>query len=122
MHQRVSAYLQSLPSEQAGQVRELRQLVMAAAPGLSECWKWSQPVYEHGGPVCWIKAHKAHVTLGFWRGRQLPSASDRMEGGGDKMGHLKFGPSGAMDSEWVQQLVREAVQLNAERGDPAKGY
>lgn len=116
----VDDYLATLNDEQRAIARALRTLVHAAAPGASEVIKWSQPVFEVGGPVCWIKAHKGHVTLGFWRGMQLPSGPGLIEGSGDKMGHVKLRTHADVKPAMLKKLVREAVQLNRERGDPTR--
>jgi hypothetical protein len=116
----VDDYLATLDDDQRAIAEALRALVRTAAPGASEAIKWSQPVFEAGGPMCWIKAHKGHVTLGFWRGMQLPSASGLIEGSGDKMGHIKLRSQADLKPAVLKRLVREAVQVNRERGDPTR--
>lgn len=116
----VDDYLATLNDEQRAIAQALRALVQTAAPGASEAIKWSQPVFEVDGPMCWIKAHKGHVTFGFWRGMQLPSAPGLIEGTGDKMGHIKLRIQSDVKPDLLKKLVREAVQLNRERGDPTR--
>lgn len=120
MQEKVKSYLAALDAQQREIAEALRALILEAAPEATEAFKWAQPVYELGGPMCWIKAHKAHVTLGFWRGLQLPSAEGRIEGSGDKMGHLKLRTTADIDKRGILQLVREAVQLNRTHGDPTR--
>jgi hypothetical protein len=119
-HNRVDDYLDSLAPLQRELAAALRQLVRTAAPQATEAFKWSQPVYEQNGPLCWIKAHKAHVSFGFWRGRQLPSADGVLEGTGVKMAHIKLRSADDLQPATLKKLVREAVALNAERGDPTR--
>ena len=116
----VDDYLQALSDEQRSIAQTLRLLVLQAAPGTSESIKWSQPVFDCGGPMCWIKAHKAHVTFGFWRGMQLPSAPGVLQGGGEKMAHLKLSSPAQIQPALLKKLVREAARLNQERGDPTR--
>lgn len=116
----IDDYLEALPPEQRAIAQALRAAVRAAAPEAGEAIKWSQPVFDVNGPLCWIKAHKGHVTLGFWRGMQLPSAPGWIEGGGDKMGHLKLRTLSDLKPALVKKLVREAVLLNHQRGDPTR--
>jgi hypothetical protein len=119
--QRVDDYIARLDPAQRALATTLRELVRAAVPQATEAFKWSQPVFEQAGPICWIKAHKAHVTLGFWRGMQLPSGAGVIEGSGDKMGHIKLRAASDIRPPLFKKLLREAVALNAERGDPTKG-
>lgn len=118
--ERIEAYLSGLDAGQRGVVESLMALVRAASPQAALAFKWAQPVYELDGPVCWIKAHKAHVTLGFWRGQQLPSRAGVIEGSGEKMGHLKLRSVTDLRPALIRRLVREAVALNRERGDPTR--
>jgi hypothetical protein len=41
-------------------VARLRQLILEAAPGITEAWKWNSPVWSHGKPVCSARAFKQH--------------------------------------------------------------
>lgn len=118
---RVDEYIDKLGPAQRPLATALRELVTAAAPKAVETFKWAQPVFEQSGPICWIKAHKAHVTLGFWRGMQLPSGEGTIEGSGAKMGHIKVRAAADIKPALFKKLVREAVALNAEQGDPTKG-
>ena len=101
----VDSYVAQLSVEQRAIADALRAAVIAAAPGATESIKWSQPVFELGGPICWIKAHKAHVTLGFWRGMQLVSGKGIVEGSGSKMGHLKLRSLGDVTVKKLKKLL-----------------
>lgn len=116
----VDDYLRGLRGWQAEVARDLRDHILAAG-GISEALKWAQPVYESGGPVCWIKAHKAHVTFGFWRGASLRHIEPRLEGSGSKMGHIKLRAPGEISADAVRRLVEAAVKLNQRLGDPTRG-
>lgn len=99
-------------------VTELRNVVRRAAPEATETVKWSQPTYEHNGPVCYIKAFKKHVNLGFWRGKSLDDPEGLVQSGGDVMGHIRFEARGDLAAPSLVPLIRQAMQLNAELGDP----
>ncbi len=121
MIDRVNAYLSGFTDWRGEVMRALRDAILALAPAPSEVWKWAEPVYESGGPVCWMKAHKAHVTLGFWRGAALAGLDPRMESSGTKMGHIKLRGVAEIDPEQIARLVGAGMALNAELGDPTKG-
>jgi hypothetical protein len=115
----VDAYVASLSGWQAGAVRALRAQILATG-AVTEVFKWAEPVYEAGGPVCWIKAHKAHVTFGFWRGAAMRDMFLRLETSGEKMAHLKVRDGEALADSDVAAMVRMGARLNAEFGNPAK--
>lgn len=99
-------------------VIELRNVVRKAVPTATETVKWSQPTYEHNGPFCYIKAFKNHVNLGFWRGKSLDDPHDLVQSGGDVMGHIRFTSAREVVPRSLVPLIRQAMQLNRELGDP----
>jgi hypothetical protein len=116
----VDEYIARLDGWQAEAAKTIRTAILGASPGLIETWKWSQPVYEVTGPVCWLKAHKAHITVGFWRGVELQSVEPRLETSGKKMAHMKIRSGEKIDSAAIQRLVQAGVALNPHKGNPAK--
>ncbi len=73
----VDGYIEGLRGEREAVARALHELVTAAAPRSTHSIKWSQPVYESGGPLIWMKASSKHVSLGFW------TAPDPLTGTGE---------------------------------------
>lgn len=99
---------------------QLRDLIDGAAPKATAAIKWSQPVWDDHGPVCYMRVHANHVTLGFWRGAELTAPRGFLEGEGDRMRHIKLTSTDQIRKKLVQQLVREAVKLNRAEGDPTR--
>lgn len=114
----VEAYILSLDPWQAEIARKLRAIVKAAAPKASESIKWAQPVYELNGPFAYFKAFKNTVNFGFWRGADLEDPQGLLEGSGEKMRHVKLGKVEEVDRELLTSFVRQAVELNLQKGDP----
>lgn len=83
--------------------------------------KWAQPVFEQNGPFCYVRAHKDHVTLGFWRRRAITSAKGMLESAGKKMGHIKIRKQDDIQATLVQRWVREAVGLDRKLANPGMG-
>jgi hypothetical protein len=116
----VDDYIGKLPVGQAKVVRLLRAAIKRSGPSLSEGIKWGQPVYETNGPICYLKAHRAHITFGFWRGVELMPLCDLLETNGKKMAHLKIATAGDVDQAVVKRLVAAAIKLNADKRDRNK--
>jgi hypothetical protein len=105
---------------QARVVTRLLALARRAAPDATVTIKWGQPVFELNGPFAFIKPAKAHVTFGFWRGTELKDPGGVLGGAGDRMKHLKIASPDALDEASLALLVREAAELNRQKGDPTK--
>lgn len=120
MGKTVEDYVRGLEGWQADVAAELRRVIRDAAPELTEAIKWGQPVYEWNGPVCYFKAHKNHVTFGFWRGVELGSVEPQLESSGSRMAHLKITATGDVKRRKLTALVKAAVDLNRKKGDPTK--
>jgi hypothetical protein len=63
------------PGWQKVVVARLIDLVKRAAPSATLSIKWGQPVFEHHGPMAFIKPAKMHVRLLAWRGVDKQAAS-----------------------------------------------
>lgn len=117
----VDEYVRGLPPGQAEIVSALRGLIRNSAPRAVETLKWAQPVYEQLGPMIFIKAHKTHVNFGFWRGAEMADPAGLLQGGGDRMRHIKLASLQDLRPKAFKAFVRQAVKLNTEKGDPTKG-
>jgi hypothetical protein len=116
----VDDYVAAIPAPLGDVVARLRRVIREAAPEALETIKWGQPVYDAGGPFAALKAHARHVTLTFWRGAALPDEGRLLEGDGDRMRHARFSSVEGVREEAVRELVRAAVELNRDLGDPTK--
>jgi hypothetical protein len=116
----VDGYIAGLEGWQQEAATAVRKLVREAAPDAKESIKWSQPVWEVNGPICYIKAFKNHLNFGFWRGAQIEKPAVPLETSGSKMGHVKLTGAGDVRAEDFKSLVRAAVELNRTMGDPTK--
>jgi hypothetical protein len=113
-------YAAGLPPAQAEVLAVLRRLVRETAPELTETVKWGQPVWEHGGPVCWAKGHTRYVNFGFWRGADLADPAGILVGDGERMRHVSLATAAAVPADVLAALVQDAIRLNATLGDPTK--
>jgi hypothetical protein len=114
------AYVASLGGWQRQYVEALRSATVRAAP-LQEVVKWGHLVYFSSGPVLLIRSEQRRVLFGFWRGRSLRSIEPRLKPGGKyEMATLVLIEQTPLERSTVVELVREAVALNASRGDPTK--
>lgn len=99
----------------------LSAIIQEEYPGVKSSIKWSQPVWETAeGPMIFFRGAAKHVTLGFWRGAEFTDPQGMLEGEGDRMKHLKFKRLEDVEVSLVRDFVRQAIALNARKGDPTK--
>jgi hypothetical protein len=70
--EQIDAYVASLGGWKQTSVRHWRAVIRAAAPELTETWKWTTPVFARGTVnVVGIGVFKDSVRLNFFRGALL---------------------------------------------------
>ena len=112
------AYVAALTGWRLECVRTLREEVQRAAK-LDEKIKWGHLVYSLDGPVLLIRAEDARVLFGFWRGKRLQEIEPRLKPGGKyEMATLVLREDDAIEGTVVRTLVRQAVALQRQLGDP----
>ncbi|HEX7973910.1 MAG TPA: DUF1801 domain-containing protein [Anaerolineales bacterium] len=96
----------------------LRRLIHAAAPEITEEWKWGTPVWSQKGMVCSAAAFKDHVKLNFFKGASLEDPHGLFNAGLDAKATraIDFTEGGALDEAALKDLVRAAVAYNTSGG------
>ncbi|MFT4196883.1 MAG: CerR family C-terminal domain-containing protein [Pseudoxanthomonas sp.] len=106
----------------------MRELILAAAPGVVEERKWIKPsnpagvpVWSLGGIVCTGETYKHYVKLTFAKGARLPDPAQlfnaSLEGNARRAIDIREGET--VDARAFKALVKAAVALN---GTPGKTY
>ena len=112
------AYLASLHGWQRRHAEALRAAVLEVAT-LDEMIKWGHLVYFSNGPALLIRAEQNRVLFGFWRGQRLRQIEPRLKPGGKyEMATMTLVEETPLELSTVGELVRQAVALNAQLGDP----
>ena len=100
---------------------KLRAIVKKNAPNTKESIKWAQPVYENDdGPFCFMRAHKNHVNIGFWRGAKMDDPHHLLQGDGVKMRHIKITQDTKIEETTFGEFIQQAVKLNQQLGNPTR--
>jgi hypothetical protein len=112
------AYVAALSGWQRSTVEGLRRATLAAGK-LEERIKWGNLVCFSNGPVLMIRAEESRVLFGFWRGKRLRELDDRLIPGGKyEMASIVLAQGDKISPAQVKKLVRAAIELNQEFGDP----
>jgi hypothetical protein len=117
----IEDYVKDLEKDKSTIVEELVSIVEKVSLGNEKGIKWSQPVFwDDNGPYCFIKAHKEHVNIGFWRGADMKDPKGLLEGTGAKMRHIKIKSKNDIDKKAIKDFVKQGLKLNKELGDPSR--
>lgn len=112
------AYLQALTGWRKMCVEALRTAAMTAAR-TEEVIKWGHLVYLSNGPVFLIRAEDERVLFGFWRGKRLCEIEPRLKPSGKyEMATIVLRDGDAVPAATIRRLVKAAVALNKDIGDP----
>jgi hypothetical protein len=117
----VDDYISGLGGWKTEVTSQIRKIITSTTPNAKESIKWAQPVYEVNGPFCYMKAFKNSVNFGFWRGIDLDDPQGLLQGSGEKMRHVKLQGVEDVNEPAFAAFVKQAAQLNLEKGDPTKG-
>ena len=112
------AYVAALTHWRKPVVEGLRRATLSAG-SLEERIKWGQLVYFFNGPVLLIRAEETRVLCGFWRGKRLRDIDERLKPSGKyELANIVFVENDKISVAKARNLVKAAVDLNLELGDP----
>jgi hypothetical protein len=96
----------------------LRKLILKAAPGITEEWKWDTAVWSHKGLVCSAGVFQDHVKLNFFKGASLKDPKGLFNAGLDAKATraIDFGEGDNIDMSALKDLIRAAVAYNISGG------
>jgi hypothetical protein len=114
----VDEMVANLDSTQREIVEALRAIVKKADPKASEGFKWSMPVFEHGGMLCYIAPMKSSVNFGFYESAPVLDDPDGLlEGTGKRMRHVKLTSAGAIQKILFTKWVKQAAEFNRKKSE-----
>jgi len=116
---RVDAYIGRLPDWQQAICREVRDLVHAADPEVTETVKRTvQPYFVLQGNVCALLAAKDHVNVFLYDGGIVPDPDGIITGGHDNKTArtVAVGRGGTVPAEPLLAMVRQIVANNRAGG------
>jgi hypothetical protein len=99
----VDAWLAAYDNPQKALVSAVRDAILAADPRVSEAIKWQAPTFIYKGNIAsFFPKAKAHASLMFHKGAEIPGDFPSLEGDGREGRSMKF---------------RDAADLEARRGE-----
>ena len=114
----ISKQIAELGDWRGKMLEQLRKLVLGAAPGITEEFKWGVPVWSKNGLVCSAGAFKEHVKLNFFKGASLKDPTKLFNAGLDAKTSrsIDFRKGEKINADGLKDLIRAAAALNASTG------
>ncbi len=116
--QEVDAWFGAYDNPMKPVVLAMREVILAADPRIGECIKWKSPTFEYRGNLASFNPRsKAHASLMFHSGAQIPGSFPSLEGSGDVARFLKVASLDALDG--VQGELEAIVRAWCDARDGA---
>ena len=112
--QEIDKFINDLTDWRGKWIKQFRELILKAAPEVTEDWKWGVPVWACKGNVVASGVFKDHVKLNFFKGASLPDPKKLFNAGLEAKATraIDIGEGDKLDESALKELVRAAVDLN----------
>ncbi|HLF27503.1 MAG TPA: DUF1801 domain-containing protein [Anaerolineae bacterium] len=96
----------------------LRKLILEAAPGITEEWKWGTAVWSHQGNVVAVGAFKDHLKINFFKGALLKDTHGLFNAGlaAKATRAIDLHEGDRINAAALKDLIRAAVAHNLSGG------
>lgn len=116
--QSTASYLAALPDNQRKALLELRQWIIAAAPGAVELINYGVPAFKLGGkPLVSLGAAKKHCAFYVQSPAVSAAFADKLAGLDTSPGTIRFTPDKPLPRRLVEELVAARIAENAARAN-----
>lgn len=109
MNNEVTKYIKEAPEEQEEIMAKIRELIHAKVPDVIEEFKWSRPIFKQQKDFAYLVANKKHVNFGFSQFEKIKNPTEKLEGTGKTMRHVKLRSLNDIDEqlfgEWLEDMV-----------------
>jgi hypothetical protein len=115
----ISSRIASLGDWRGAVLDRVRRLILEAAPGVVEEWKWrGTPVWSHDGILCTGESYKDKVKLTFAKGASVadPSGLFNASLDGNMRRAIDIREGDGLDASAFKALIGRAVALNGAGG------
>jgi hypothetical protein len=98
----------------------LRKLILEAAPGVVEEWKWNTAVWSHNGNVVAVGAFQDHVKVNFFKGASLTDPHGLFNAGLEAKSTraIDIHEGDLINESALKELIGDAVALNSGKPKP----
>jgi hypothetical protein len=97
-----------------GETLAASAIIQQAVPEVVEEWKWSVPVWSHGGIICTGETYKSAVKMTFAKGAKVEDPAGLFNSSleGNTRRAIDIHEGDKIDEKALKALVRAAAALN----------
>jgi len=112
--ERITNSINELADWRGTMLARLRTVILEAAPGIVEEWKWDVPVWSYNGNVVSAAAFQAHVKINFFKGASLHDPHGLLNAGleAKQSRAIDIHEGDEINTEALKDLIRAAIALN----------
>lgn len=112
--EKIDEYINKMTDWRGDYLKQIRELILTACPGIVEEWKWNSPVWSDNGMVCSVGAFKKHVSLTFFKGALLTDKNQLFNSGTDSKNNrsIIYHEGDKINEKALVLLLKEATAAN----------
>ena len=116
--QHITNQVAELADWRGKRLARLRQLILEAAPGVTEEWKWGTAVWSQKGNVVAVGAFKDHLKINFFKGASIADPQGLFNAGLNAKATraIDLSEGDTINEPALKELVRAAVTHNLSGG------
>ena len=113
--ERITNYISELSDWRGKMIAQLRKLMLEAAPGMVEEWKWNTPVWSLNKNIVAVGAFQGHVKINFFQGASLSDPHGLFNAGLEAKATraIDIHKGDVVNEAALKELIRAAVALNS---------
>jgi hypothetical protein len=120
--ERITNHLNELGDWRGKLLARLRKLILEAAPGIVEEWKWNTPVWSLKKNIVAVGAFQDHVKLNFFQGASLNDPRGLFNAGleAKTTRAIDIHKGDVINESALKELIRRAVELESAGRSPSR--
>ncbi|HUK28819.1 MAG TPA: DUF1801 domain-containing protein [Candidatus Acidoferrales bacterium] len=107
----VDIYIRSAPKESRAKLRQLREIIKAAAPTAKESISYRMPYYNYYGALLWFAAFKNHIGF-FVRPPIVQNFKMELKGYKTSKGTVQFPIDKPLPVTLIRKLIKARMTIN----------
>ena len=107
----VDQYLAAQPKEARTSLRNLREIILKAAPDAEEYMSYGMPGYRQNGMLCWFAGCKEHYSL-YVRPNIKKPFEEKLKKYKTTKSSIHFNYKTPLQEKLIKDIIKHALKIN----------